>query len=79
MSSCNYEAKGAAVSANSIKKSQNGCKGNQLAIYKHGPKDLNFGQLDKQLWLELSKRDWDCLSRDTFQGHKLCRIIILNG
>lgn len=49
MSSCNYEAKGAAVSANSIKKSQNGCKGNQLAIYKHGPKDLNFGQMDKQL------------------------------
>ena len=39
MSSCNYEAKGAAVSANSIKKGQNGCKGNQLAIYKHGPKD----------------------------------------
>jgi len=49
MSSCNYEAKGVAVSANSIKKSQNLCKGNQLAIYKHGPNDLNFGQLDKQL------------------------------
>ena len=71
MSSCNYGAKGVAVSGNSIKKSQNGYKGNQLAIYKYGPKDLNFGKLDKQLQLELSKRDWIyvtyCLSRHTFR------------
>ena len=31
------------------KKAKMAVKVTELAIYKHGPKDLNFGQLDKQL------------------------------